>query len=139
MQDRLSSKIRTASGVLLMAACALNTAPASASDFPVADRVVVEKSKRKMHLLKNGEAFRSFDIALGLTPVGDKQTEGDQKTPEGRYALDTRNSDSDFFLSIHISYPNPVDWREARRKGIDPGGQIMIHGQPNNPSYSSAY
>ncbi|MEM9404326.1 MAG: L,D-transpeptidase family protein [Pseudomonadota bacterium] len=109
------------------------------AEFPVADLVVVEKQKRKLHLIKNGEPFRTFDVALGIAPVGDKEREGDFKTPEGRYLLDARNPDSDFFLSIHVSYPNAEDRREAREKGVDPGGQIMIHGQPNAPSYSPAF
>jgi murein L,D-transpeptidase YafK len=113
--------------------------PASAGDFPLADKILVDKSKRKLYLLKNGSPFRSFDIALGLTPVGDKEMEGDQKTPEGYYTLDGRNPDSDYFLSIHISYPNSGDRVAARSKGIDPGGQIMIHGQPNLPTFSQAY
>ena len=110
-----------------------------ANDFPVAEKVIVEKQKRKLHLIRNDEIFRTFDIALGIAPVGDKETEGDFKTPEGTYTLDTRNPNSDFFLSIHISYPNSKDRREARAKGIAPGGQIMIHGQPNEPTYSAAY
>jgi len=112
---------------------------AIAGDFPVADKVWVEKGERRLHLMRDGEPFRSFDIALGLTPVGDKEQEGDQRTPEGTYLLDMRNPDSDFFLSIHISYPNATDLREARRNGLDPGGQIMIHGQPNLPTFSAAY
>lgn len=112
---------------------------AMADDFPDADKVVVEKSKRKLHLLRDGEIFRSFDIALGMYPTGDKLREGDQKTPEGSYTLDARKTDSDFFLAIHISYPNLVDDREARAQGFQPGGQIMIHGQPNEPTYSEAY
>ena len=110
-----------------------------ASEFPVAEIVVIEKEKRKLHLIKDNEIFRSFDIALGIAPVGDKQSEGDFRTPEGDYTLDKRNPDSDFFLSIHISYPNSGDRREARAKGVSPGGQIMIHGQPNEPTYSAAY
>ena len=110
-----------------------------ASDFPVADRVVVDKGNRKLHLLKEGTPFRTFDIALGLEPEGDKEEEGDQKTPEGVYMLDGRNPDSDYFLSIHVSYPNSSDIAKARTKGVDPGGQIMIHGQPNIPNFSSAY
>ena len=108
-------------------------------DFPVADMVVVEKEKRMLYLMKDGKPFRSFDIALGMYPVGDKQNEGDQKTPEGMYWLDMRNPDSNFFLSIHVSYPNASDRSEARNKGLNPGGQIMIHGQPNKPTYSEAY
>lgn len=111
----------------------------NAVDFPVADKVLVEKAERKLHLLRAGVAFRTFDIALGVAPVGDKLREGDQKTPEGLYMLDARNPDSDFFLSIHVSYPNASDRREARQKGVDPGGQIMIHGQPNVPTYSEAF
>jgi murein L,D-transpeptidase YafK len=115
------------------------TGTVGANDFPVADRVVVEKANRKLYLMENGEAFRTFDIALGIAPLGDKKEEGDNRTPEGLYWLDMRNPHSDYFLSIHISYPNPEDRREARDSGLDPGGQIMIHGQPNTPTYSAAY
>ena len=115
------------------------TAPASAADFPLADKVLVEKGKRQLHLLRNGKPIRTFRIALGLAPEGDKEQEGDQKTPEGYYMLDARNPDSDYFLSIHISYPNATDRAEARKKGVDPGSAIMIHGQPNNPNFSAAY
>lgn len=113
--------------------------PASADGFPMADMVVVEKAARKLHLMKDGKPFRTFDVALGLEPVGDKDEEGDQKTPEGEYRLDARNPDSDFFLSIHVSYPSVTEQRAARQRGLDPGGQIMIHGQPNHPTYSEAY
>jgi murein L,D-transpeptidase YafK len=113
--------------------------PVAASDFPIADRVLVEKGERKLHLLKNGVPFRTFEIALGPAPVGDKEQEGDQRTPEGVYLLDARNPDSDYFLSIHISYPNAADRAQARARGLDPGGQIMIHGQPNLPTFSAAY
>ena len=127
---------------LMLAAMVAGSAFANglvASDFPQADLVLVEKGKRKLHLLKDGEPFRTFDIALGLAPEGDKEQEGDQKTPEGRYILDERNPDSDYFLSIHISYPSARDRNEARQKGVDPGGAIMIHGQPNVPTFSQAY
>lgn len=110
-----------------------------AGDFPVADKVVVEKSSRKLHLLKGGVAFRTFKIALGIRPVGDKEHEGDFKTPEGAYTLDARNPDSEYFLAIHVSYPNRRDRAEARKMGLDPGGAIMIHGQPNEPTRSEAY
>ncbi|MBT8107496.1 MAG: L,D-transpeptidase family protein [Gammaproteobacteria bacterium] len=108
-------------------------------DFPVADFVVIEKAARKLHLLQDGEVFRTFRIALGMQPVGDKKREGDFRTPEGRYLLDRRNPDSDYFLSIHISYPNARDRREAEELGVEPGGAIMIHGQPNAPTRSEAY
>ena len=112
---------------------------AQAGDFPVADKVLIEKSERKLHLIKDSVPFRSFDIALGIRPVGDKLKEGDFKTPEGRYTLDVRNPHSEYFLSIHVSYPSATDRREARDVGVAPGGAIMIHGQPNEPTKSEAY
>ncbi len=115
------------------------TSQLTATDFPLADRVVIDKSDRELYLLKNGDIFRTFKIALGIRPVGDKHHEGDFKTPEGTYRLDQRNPDSDFFLSIHVSYPNASDRREANAVGADPGGAIMLHGQPNEPTHSEAY
>jgi len=129
---------RYLAGVLL-AFVLLAAGTSTAGDFPVADRVVVEKGERKLHLVRDGEAFRSFDIALGMAPEGHKEEEGDSKTPEGVYRLDARNPDSDFFLSIHVSYPNAADRQRAREKGVSPGGAIMIHGQPNVPTYSRAF
>ncbi|NQV86259.1 MAG: L,D-transpeptidase family protein [Woeseiaceae bacterium] len=110
-----------------------------AGAFPVADEVIVYKSDRELHLLSRGKIIRTFKIALGMQPEGDKKEEGDLKTPEGRYLLDLRNPNSEYFLSIHISYPSADDRREAQKRGIDPGGAIMIHGQPNDPSHSETY
>lgn len=100
-----------------------------------ADYVVVDKSDRKLYLYKAGRVLREFDVSLGLVPNGPKQREGDFRTPEGKYMLDARNGNSDFFLSIHVSYPNEADRARARAQGVDPGGQIMIHGLPNQPKY----
>jgi len=110
-----------------------------AGEFPVADEVIIDKSDRELYLLNNGEVFRTFKIALGISPQGDKKKEGDFKTPEGKYLLDIRNPNSDYFLSIHVSYPSAADSREARQNGEAPGGAIMIHGQPNLPSHSETY
>jgi murein L,D-transpeptidase YafK len=110
-----------------------------AEGFPTADEVIVEKGARLLHLMKDGRALRTFRIALGIRPVGDKEFEGDFKTPEGRYTLDRRNPDSEYFLSIGISYPDRDDVADARERGLDPGGAIMIHGQPNEPTRSEAY
>jgi murein L,D-transpeptidase YafK len=107
--------------------------------FPIADKVLVAKSERKLYLIKDDAAFRAFDIALGIRPEGHKREEGDFRTPEGHYTLDMRNPNSEFFLSIHVSYPSIRDRREAERKGVAPGGAIMIHGQPNLPTKSETY
>lgn len=125
--------------ICLLIVSLLTFGSAAANDFPMADKVVVEKADRKLHLFRNGEPFRTFEIALGVEPVGDKEREGDQKTPEGTYLLDDRNQDSDYFLSIHVSYPSVQERRMAKSNGLDPGGAIMIHGQPNAPTYSAAY
>ena len=101
-------------------------------DLPKADRVLVKKSERKLVLFKDGEPFRHYDIALGDSPKGHKQFEGDEKTPEGTYTLDWRNQNSKFYRSIHISYPNEQDQEFALSQGRDPGGMIMIHGRPND-------
>jgi murein L,D-transpeptidase YafK len=100
-----------------------------------ADAVLIVKSERKLYLLKDGEVLRDIDIALGLMPEGPKEREGDFRTPEGRYFLETKNPNSDYFLSVKISYPNDADRARARAQGVDPGGQIMIHGLPNEPRY----
>jgi murein L,D-transpeptidase YafK len=126
-------------GALLILLLPLLNGGLQASGFPTVDRVVVDKSDRKLHLIMDGEPYRTFDIALGIRPVGDKEYEGDFRTPEGTYRLDARNPNSEFFLSIHVSYPNGQDIREARAMGVDPGGAIMIHGLPNNPTRSEAY
>ena len=118
---------------------ALTPATIQAAEFPIADKVIIEKAARKLYLLQNGKAFRTFKIALGIRPVGHKKKEGDFRTPEGTYLLDSRNQNSEFFLSIHVSYPNQVDRREANTIGVDPRGAIMIHGQPNEPTKSETY
>ena len=100
-----------------------------------ADYVLVDKSDRKLYLFKAGRVLREFDVSLGQMPNGPKQREGDFRTPEGKYTLDARNANSDFFLSIHVSYPDESDRARARAQGVDPGGQIMIHGWPNEPKY----
>jgi murein L,D-transpeptidase YafK len=103
------------------------------SALPLADRVVVLKSERKLQLLHKGAVLRTFKIALGLRPEGHKEFEGDFRTPEGRYRLTRRNPNSEYFLSIQVDYPNERDVARARKQGLKPGGSIMIHGQPNVP------
>lgn len=101
--------------------------------LPMADHVVVNKTKRTLELRRQGKVLRSYKVALGLRPEGHKQYEGDFRTPEGKYQLTRRNPNSEYFLSIQVSYPNDQDIARARRQGMRPGGAIMIHGQPNTP------
>jgi murein L,D-transpeptidase YafK len=103
--------------------------------FGTADRVIVHKSQRTLALYRDGQPLRSYHISLGLNPNGAKEREGDYRTPEGRYLLTRRNPQSDFFLSIQVSYPGPQDLAAARQNGVSPGGLIMIHGLPNIPRH----
>jgi murein L,D-transpeptidase YafK len=120
-------------------ATALTPAPALTAQLPLADEVVVRKSERRLYLLRRGEVFRSYRIALGLVPQGPKERAGDFRTPEGHYQLTRRNTRSDYFLSIQVSYPNPEDVRRAHSHHADPGGLIMIHGLPNNLRHPPDY
>lgn len=102
------------------------------ADEPVrADLIVVEKSERKMYVLVDDSVVREYKIALGDNPRGHKQREGDERTPEGVYTLDRKKADSAYYKAIRISYPSEKDRLAAEMAGVDPGGQIMIHGQKN--------
>lgn len=101
------------------------------------DMVVVQKSLHQMFLIKNNRILKKYFVALGKSPKGHKQHRGDNRTPEGTYILDYKNVSSSYLLSIHISYPNEEDRKSARLRGVDPGGMIMIHGQPNRIGYSA--
>jgi murein L,D-transpeptidase YafK len=101
-----------------------------------ADRLVLRKSERSLVLYRDGRPLKSYRVSLGLSPEGHKEREGDFRTPEGRYYLTRRNPQSEFFLSIQVSYPNDQDVANARRNGWRPGGAIMIHGLPNVPRHS---
>lgn len=104
---------------------------ASAQSAQKADSVLVIKSENRLYLMSDGVAFASFRATFGANPTGHKQQQGDERTPEGHYILDYKNPNSQFYKSIHISYPNARDRANARRLGVDPGGDIMIHGQAN--------
>ena len=91
--------------------------------------VVVNKSDRRMYLFHNETPLKGYDIQLGFAPEGHKQFEGDGKTPEGLYRIDRRNPNSDYHLSLGISYPNTVDFAAAQAVGKSAGGNIFIHGQ----------
>lgn len=100
---------------------------------PAVTQVQVHKADRKMYLLHNDKVLKSYDIALGFAPVGHKQFEGDGKTPEGLYYISHRNPDSQYHLSLGISYPNEADVAYAEAADKPPGGDIFIHGGPNGP------
>ncbi|MEW6186902.1 MAG: L,D-transpeptidase family protein [Thermodesulfobacteriota bacterium] len=95
------------------------------------EKVLIEKKERRLTLSSKGQALKTYKIALGGNPVGAKERHGDHKTPEGTYLIDAKNRDSQYHLSLHISYPNERDKKRAKALGVSPGGDIMIHGLKN--------
>ena len=103
-----------------------------------ADRVVVEKSARKLTLFRGDTPLKSYSVALGRAPEGTKQREGDNRTPEGHYIIDAHKADSAFHRALHVSYPSPADAAAAAARGDKPGGDIMVHGIRNGLGWLGA-
>jgi L,D-transpeptidase-like protein len=93
-----------------------------------ADRIVIVKSTRTMTLMNSGQVLKTYKVALSAHSIGGKERVGDDKTPEGLYTVDWKNAQSKFHLALHVSYPNAADRERARKLGVDPGGEIEIHG-----------
>jgi murein L,D-transpeptidase YafK len=96
------------------------------------DSIVVHKRQKTMLLLRDGNIVKAYRIALGKDPVGHKVKEGDKKTPEGTYYIESRKADSKYYKALKISYPNETDRQRASEMGVLPGGLIMIHGLPQD-------
>jgi murein L,D-transpeptidase YafK len=103
-----------------------------------ADLVIVMKKKRTLTLMSQGKVLKTYKVALGGDPIGAKARQGDHKTPEGVYRLDRRNAQSQFYKSIHISYPDAKDIAQARKMGVSPGGDVYVHGLPNGYKWVGA-
>lgn len=122
-------------GILVLLVVMLGLAGCGNSKFrryngPEVTQVQVHKTERKMYLFHHDRVLKSYDIALGFAPQGHKQFEGDGKTPEGTYYISHKNPNSNYHLSLGISYPNPNDIAFAEAQGKSPGGEIFIHGGP---------
>ena len=102
-----------------------------ADDIGTVDKIVVHKHERKLLVFHKGELLKSYPISLGANAIGHKTEEGDLKTPEGEYTIDWKHPNSSYYLALRISYPNANDRLNAKEKGVNPGGDIMIHGMPN--------
>jgi murein L,D-transpeptidase YafK len=122
-------------GILIGAHLNLRPLPANIT----ADRVLVEKSLRRLTLLRNGASLKTYRVALGRAPVGPKEQEGDQRTPEGIYLIDFHKEDSDYHRALHVSYPEQRDIDRAGASGVPPGSDIMIHGLPNGRGWIGAF
>ena len=119
-----------AAATLGVAGCASRDSKFLRYRGPEVTSIVVNKGARSMYLLNNEDILRHYKVDLGFAPEGHKQIEGDGKTPEGSYLINRRNPNSEFYLSLGISYPNTADRERAAAMGKRPGGDIFIHGQP---------
>jgi murein L,D-transpeptidase YafK len=130
------------SRVFTLLAFGLLSASTAAQSVPMmmlqADHVVVLKKQRRLELLSQGKLFKTYKVALGSDPIGPKTRQGDHKTPEGSYILDSRNPHSKFYKSLHISYPSARDRAQASQSGFSPGGDVYVHGLPNGYRYIGA-
>lgn len=129
-------RIRLLTGVGVLCLCGLSFAQTTAPLH--ADRVIVLKKERTLQLLSQGKVVKTYKVALGGDPVGPKTRQGDHKTPEGLYVLDSRNVHSQFYKSLHISYPSARDRLAAREKGVLPGGDVYVHGLPKGYGWVGA-
>jgi murein L,D-transpeptidase YafK len=93
-------------------------------------RVVILKSVRELRLMDGEKVLKTYKVALGPHPVGPKQKQGDGRTPEGVYTISGRNVNSAYHRSLRVSYPSAEDLARAKKAGVDPGGDIFIHGLP---------
>ena len=128
---RLMRRCIVALVLLLVVVSAAKTTPKPTEPAtPEITRVVVLKSERKLMLMSGDTVVKTYHVSLGGEPVGAKTQQGDHKTPEGVYLLDSRNPYSTYHLALHISYPNAADRAQAKKRGVSPGGAIMLHGLP---------
>ncbi len=103
------------------------------------DQIKIIKSERKLFTYSKGKLLKTYKIALGKNPIGQKLKEGDDKTPEGAYEITAKNPKSAYHLSLKISYPNPKQIEEAKKLSTNPGGDIMIHGIKNGLGFIGKY
>lgn len=103
------------------------------------DRILVEKAARKLSIFRGGQRLKTYRVALGRSPIGPKEKEGDMRTPEGIYKIDSRNAQSSFHLALHISYPSADDCANAAERGVSAGFDIMVHGIRNGRGWMGAF
>jgi murein L,D-transpeptidase YafK len=121
---------------LLAVGCLLLISPGQQAPTPTkADFVLILKKDHVMELLAGGKVIRTYKVAIGQGGLAPKEREGDARTPEGRYIIDSQNAASSYHKALHISYPNADDRQRAARLGVAPGGAVMIHGLPNDKGW----
>jgi hypothetical protein len=112
--------------IVLLVACLVGVAVIAAAQFnfdplprdAIADRILVEKSARRLTLFQKGRALKIYSVALGRAPEGAKEYEGDQRTPEGIYSIDFHKPDSDYHLAAARFVSRAARHRPGGRRGI---------------------
>lgn len=89
-----------------------------------ADLIETFKRDRRMELRRQGRVLRRYRWALGFAPIEHKKREGDGRTPEGDYSIDSRNPRSSFHLSLRVSSPDTRDRAHAAEPGVSPGRRV---------------
>lgn len=132
MTNKISRRgVLLSAGALSVSGCSFRVGSRAEYTGLLADGIIVRKGDRRMYLLKDATVLRAYDVDLGFNPTGHKEVYGDGRTPEGGYRIDRRNENSAYHLSLGISYPDANDIARAEALGVDPGGDIFIHGGPN--------
>jgi murein L,D-transpeptidase YafK len=119
---------------MLVLACALSAAQQPSAPQQ-ADSILILKKDHLLELLAHGNVIRTYKVALGQGGLKPKEREGDARTPEGHYVIDSRNAASAYHKALHVSYPSAEDRRRAAKLGVSPGGAVMIHGLPNGKGW----
>jgi len=131
MPKKLVISLGLLAAVAVVGALWANSSPSPLPSDAKADLLVVNKSQRQLLAYSHGQLLRSYRVSLGREPAGPKIREGDRKTPEGNYLIDSHNPKSSFHQALHVSYPSTVDVARAKAGSYDPGGEIMVHGIHN--------
>ena len=134
---RPSAPRATAAPTAALPATDSTTRSAFDTSIPV-DSILVEKAAHRLSLFQRGRVARTYLVALGQQPVGDKVRRGDMRTPEGRFLIEARNPQSKYHRALRISYPDAAHRARARQLGVSPGGDIMIHGLPPRQAWVGA-
>ena len=79
---------------------------------------MVKKGARRVELFEGGARVRVFRAGLGFAPEGDKERQGDGRTPEGDFYVCMKNERSNFYLSLGLNYPDADDAARALRERL---------------------
>lgn len=103
------------------------------------DFLLVQKSEHKMMAFANGKLLKTYTVSFGDAPIGHKEFEGDEKTPEGIYFINAKNDKSGYHKNLGISYPNDKDRAHAKAIGKPVGGDIKIHALKNGIGFINKF